>query len=510
MTLTRVGPYTIVRPLGVGGMGSVHVARHDRLQRDVALKLLHPGIVGDVESERRFVREMRIAAGLQHPNLVRVYDGGVADGLPFMAMELIQGVSLESLAAEYAPLSFVHVLAMGSRVADGLALLHREGILHRDVKPSNVLVTPDGVVKVLDFGLARRVDDSRLTADGCVAGTILYLAPEMVFGMPASPATDTWALGCLLYRLLTGRPHVRDSGECTWEERIVNAPIADPSTVVPGVPPPVSRLVMAMLERAHEQRLAEAASVRDRCHELLAAHGGTTWEDALQPGWMGRCRASDAPETAGQAPGRAHAREATMARERVAGAPAADAATVQARRSPHDPERPGRRAPTPGWSRGRPAGPLAVGAAAVALFGLIVLGLRAPESRPDPARSAPGSAPGPSRPTVPTTATTGGPQVPVDGAIYLRWRGLEPCLPKLLQGGLAAEAAMVELRFKSGLDLGREVCYWVHWFELGRWLDDPTQRTAPPRMTGAAKGPMSFLEERPRGQGPPHGRRQSR
>ena len=193
---------------------------HDtRLQRDVALKVLPAETLGDEAARARLVREARLASKLNHPHICTIYEVGEVDGQTFVAMELIEGQSLSARVAE-GPLPVEQVLRDGQQMADALALAHGRGVVHRDFKSANVMVTPDGQVKVLDFGLAKRltgeeladvttVSRHSLTEPGTVAGTLAYMAPEQLRGQPADARSDIWALGVVLYELATGRDRSR-------------------------------------------------------------------------------------------------------------------------------------------------------------------------------------------------------------------------------------------------------------------------------------------------------------
>src|ERR671929_1187047 len=199
------GRYELEELIGTGGMSSVYRA-HDRLlERKVALKILHEHHTRDEDYVERFRREARLAAQLSHPNIVTVIDRGEQEGRQFIVFEYVEGENLKALIEREAPLPERTAVDLALQVADGLAFAHAHGLVHRDVKPQNVLLSREGEVKVTDFGIARSLHlDHGVTQTGTVLGTGEYLAPEQASGQPVSPATDVYSLGVVLWELLTG------------------------------------------------------------------------------------------------------------------------------------------------------------------------------------------------------------------------------------------------------------------------------------------------------------------
>src|SRR3954447_1759312 len=197
--------YELVELVGSGGMSSVYKA-HDRLlQRDAALKVLHSHFLEDEEYVERFRREARAVAQLSHPNIVTVIDRGEADGHQFIVFEFVDGENLKELVHRSGPLPARRAVELALAVADGLAFAHQHELVHRDVKPQNVLLNGDGEAKVTDFGIARSLDvEHGVTQTGTVLGTSNYLSPEQAGGKPVGPATDVYSLGVVLFELLTG------------------------------------------------------------------------------------------------------------------------------------------------------------------------------------------------------------------------------------------------------------------------------------------------------------------
>ncbi|MFP5345811.1 MAG: protein kinase domain-containing protein, partial [Actinomycetes bacterium] len=204
------GRYTVESRIARGGMATVYLATDNRLDRDVALKVMHPHLADDEQFVARFHREAKSAARMSHPSIVAVYDQGTDDGAVYLAMELVPGRTLRDLLDERAPLPPGEALDLLAPVLDALAAAHRAGIVHRDVKPENVLLTEDGGVKVADFGLARAASSAHTgTSTGMLIGTVAYLSPELVLRGIADARTDVYAAGIMLFEMLTGRrPYV--------------------------------------------------------------------------------------------------------------------------------------------------------------------------------------------------------------------------------------------------------------------------------------------------------------
>ena len=212
----RLGPYEIDRLLGKGGMGVVYQARDVKLKRDVAIKILAPEVAADPDRLRRFEQEAQAASALNHPNIATIYGLDAQDGTGFIAMEHVPGRTLADVIPR-SGLDLSHALRYAVQIADALAHAHGHGVIHRDLKPGNVMVTPDDRVKLLDFGLAKlvhpvdggaadatRVTDD-LTAEGLVLGTTRYMSPEQAQGQPLDARTDIFSFGAVLYEMITGR-----------------------------------------------------------------------------------------------------------------------------------------------------------------------------------------------------------------------------------------------------------------------------------------------------------------
>jgi beta-lactam-binding protein with PASTA domain/serine/threonine protein kinase len=275
------GRYRIGPRIARGGMASVHEATDTRLDRTVAIKVMHPGLGNDDEFAARFVREARAAARLSHPNVVAVYDQGDDAGTVYLAMELIDGITLRDVIRKEAPLPPARALALLEPVLSALAAAHRAGLIHRDVKPENVLIADDGRVKVADFGLARAVSaDTHHTATGGVLiGTVSYLAPELVVDGRADARADVYAAGVVLFELLTGtKPH---EGETPIQVayKHVHEDVPPPSTLAPGLPAYVDALVARATARDRGLRPADAAVLLHQVHRVSHALAEGVAED---------------------------------------------------------------------------------------------------------------------------------------------------------------------------------------------------------------------------------------
>ncbi|MGE5133613.1 MAG: serine/threonine-protein kinase [Gemmatimonadota bacterium] len=324
------GRYRLISPLGRGGMGQVWEARDERLGRPVAVKLLTgEALAGRAHAGdlvRRFTREAAVTAGLAHPGVPASYDAGEYEGGLFLVMELVDGCTVGDLTAEHGPLPVAWVAGIGAQVAAVLAVAHERGIVHRDIKPQNVMVTGDGTAKILDFGIAG-LPGQRITSTGVAIGTPAYMAPEQSHGLPATPRTDLYALGCLLYEMLAGEPVFSAPSPAGLMRMHLEQP---PAPLRRGdVPPVLAALVLQLLEKDPARRPADA----------LAAFGGLL-PFVRQPGPLG-----DVDPAAGS---RSGLRLYSLVQARLGTALAADArqaaAAGQAARPPVTPAA-GRRRP---------------------------------------------------------------------------------------------------------------------------------------------------------------------
>jgi len=291
--------YRIEKLLGAGGMGEVYLARDLKLGRMVALKVLPLHFVLDAERLSRFQREARALSSLNHPNLVTIYEVGEAQGLHFIAMELVEGQTLSSLRDK---LSVKELLAIVVQVAEALGAAHQAGIIHRDIKPDNVMVRPDGYAKVLDFGLVKLREVEPVpgapnhTKLGVAMGTLAYMSPEQAAGEPVDQRTDIWSLGVMLYELAAGRkPFTGETRQAT-----INAILStQPNSVVttnPSLPPDLDRILNKALDKDRELRYQTASDFRTDLRRLLreidssasgsGASGAASFEHSEQTRWL--------------------------------------------------------------------------------------------------------------------------------------------------------------------------------------------------------------------------------
>jgi eukaryotic-like serine/threonine-protein kinase len=255
------GRYEIQSRLGSGGMAEVLLARDRGLGRLVALKLLAPSLA-DPTLVERFRREATAIASLNHPNVVVIYDHGVADEQPFIAMEYVDGRTLKQIIGELAPLAPDDAAAYARQALDGLAAAHAVGIVHRDVKPQNLLVREDGTLKVADFGVARSADETMLTQHGSVIGTAEYISPEQAQGELASPASDLYSLGVVLFEMLTGELPFRGELPLAIANQHVLEPAPSVLEINPAVPADLAHVVRRALNKEPSLRYESAAAMR--------------------------------------------------------------------------------------------------------------------------------------------------------------------------------------------------------------------------------------------------------
>jgi len=286
---TRLGPYEITGPLGAGGMGVVYRATDIRLGRQVAIKTLPAALAHDKEQLPRFEREARLLASVNHAHIASVYSLEEIEGTPCIAMELVEGETLERRLRDGA-LPVSDAIEIGQQIALALEAAHEHHVVHRDLKPANIMVTPDGVVKVLDFGLARPIsgnvghDTSGMTAQGAVLGTSGYMSPEQVRGETAGTQADIWAFGCILFEMLSGQPAFGGASAAEKHARVLErAPDLD--SIREDCPEDLRRLVRRCLVKDHRRRLHHIADARIELEEASTGTPKSASENAANTHW---------------------------------------------------------------------------------------------------------------------------------------------------------------------------------------------------------------------------------
>ncbi len=270
MQLAQVGKYRIIEKLGHGAMGEVFRAHDPALGRDVAIKILADRLSGDDAARLRFQREARSAAQLNHPNIITVYDFGEEQGMAYMAMELLEGADLRELIEQRRVGGLEDRLGIMEQILEGLSFAHSRGVFHRDLKPGNIHVLPNGQVKIMDFGLARRAQDAAAT--GVVMGTPYYMAPEQAQGERPTAQTDIFSVGALFYELLSGKRPFTGPTIAAVVFAVVNRDPEPLSVVAPELPPGLDSFVTRALAKAPESRYADASEMLHALH--VAVEGG--------------------------------------------------------------------------------------------------------------------------------------------------------------------------------------------------------------------------------------------
>jgi Tol biopolymer transport system component len=281
---TRLGSYEILAPIGAGGMGEVYRARDSKLGRDVALKVLPEAFAHDADRLSRFQREAKMLASLNHPNIATIFGLEHSDSVQYLVMELVSGETLQEHVKRDGPVPVEEALAIAKQIAEALEAAHEKGIIHRDLKPANVKLTPEGKVKVLDFGLAKAFAGDATSEDlsnsptlsmaatmqGVILGTAAYMSPEQAKGKPVTKATDIWAFGCVLYELLSGHPAFEGDDITEILAAVVRAE-PEWSRLPESTPQSIRLLLRRCLRKDRRQRFQDATDVRIEIEEALGA-----------------------------------------------------------------------------------------------------------------------------------------------------------------------------------------------------------------------------------------------
>ena len=417
--------YALTGRIAAGGMGEVWAATDTVLGRRVAVKLLSPALSEQGDFLERFRAEARNCAALHHPNITTVFDYGEDDGSAFLVLELVPGQPLSQLIADSAPLSAQTTAAILIQAATALEAAHRSGVVHRDVKPANILITPGGTAKLTDFGISRLIDTVPLTRTGQVLGTAQYLSPEQAMGQSATASSDIYALGVVGHEMLTGQvPFDAGSAVGTALAHINQPPPPLPDTVPAGI----RDVILAALAKQPADRPATAASMADALRmpdaSLTSGAASTAVLAAtVLPAAAGLAApstpASGAPASGAPAQTQAKPTSAPPARTQVMPVLAAPAAALPADRPD------GQRHLRPAWLLGTAAALALLGAVAFALPG--VVDSKAPvakaTSSSTPSRSATGRITSPADNTGTTAEVTSPPTDPSSPALHSRARG---------------------------------------------------------------------------------------
>ena len=271
------GRYTVGEMIGTGGMADVYIAQDERLARQVAVKILRSDLAKDPSFVSRFRKEAFAAAGLNHPGIVAVYDSG-EDPAPYIVMELISGHTLRELIHRGERIPLDRALEIGEGILGALEYSHERGIVHRDIKPANIMITEMGDVKVMDFGIARAMDDfgATLTSTWNIVGTAQYLSPEQAMGETADARSDIYSTGCLLFEVLTGRPPFTGDTPVSIAYQHVSGELPKPSSIQPALAGDIDVLLSVALAKKPQDRYQSAGLMLDDVHRLRTGQAVTT------------------------------------------------------------------------------------------------------------------------------------------------------------------------------------------------------------------------------------------
>jgi serine/threonine protein kinase len=279
-SIGRLGHYEVLRVLGQGGFGIVFKAFDEKLQRHVAIKAMNPQLASTSPPRKRFLREARSAAAIKHENIVQVYSVD-EEPLPYLVMEFIDGQTLQHKLDVAGPLEYIEILYLGRQMACGLAAAHAQGLIHRDIKPVNILLE-QGVeqkVKITDFGLARTADDASMTRTGIISGTPMYMAPEQALGTTLDHRTDLFSLGSVLYQMATGRPPFRAANAIAVLKRVIDQTPRPIREIIPDVPEWLCQIIAKLHAKDPDQRFQSATELVDllsHCQAELQRNGRIT------------------------------------------------------------------------------------------------------------------------------------------------------------------------------------------------------------------------------------------
>lgn len=253
--------YELIEKVGEGGMGLVYKAKDHLLSRFVAVKILKPELTEDEEFINKFKKESLSSASLSHPNIVNIYDVGVEDGIYYIVMEFVNGKTLKQVIKEKAPMSYQEVINISRQICQALEHAHNNNIVHRDIKPQNILITKDGIVKVTDFGIARVSNSSTLTNTGSVIGSAYYISPEQARGGYTDGKADIYSLGTVMYEMATGKVPFQGESPVVVALKHIQEEVVKPSKINPDVPVALEDIILKALEKNSSSRYESAAAM---------------------------------------------------------------------------------------------------------------------------------------------------------------------------------------------------------------------------------------------------------
>jgi hypothetical protein len=277
------GRYQVLSELGRGGMGIVYQAYDKQLKEQVAIKLLSPLVSADQEALDRLTREVSLARRVTHPNVIRIHDLSQVNGLHYVSMEYFSGTNLKEHLKRTGPLSLLNAFQILSQICDGLEAAHSQGVIHRDLKSQNIMIGPSGQIKIIDFGLARSMHLAGMTATGLIMGTPEYMSPEQVAGKQVDERADIYALGVILFEMLTGRvPFTGDSAIAVGFQQLKDPP-PRPRSVNPQIPEEVERIILKALEKDPIDRYRTVGEMRQEFAAALPGFVATVTASQATP-----------------------------------------------------------------------------------------------------------------------------------------------------------------------------------------------------------------------------------
>lgn len=266
--------YELIEKIGEGGMSYVYKARCQILDRIVAIKILKEEFSNDQAFVSRFRTEAMAAARLSHPNIVNIYDVGQQDDVYYIVMEYVEGTTLKELIAQEAPLPVGRAIDIAVMICDGIQHAHDKGIIHRDIKPHNILITTNGMVKVADFGIAQAISKKTITFGGNIVGSVHYISPEQAKGEPVTTATDIYSLGCVLYEMLTGKTPFDAESPVTVALKHIHDEVVPPRQINTSIPMALEGIIYRAMEKVPEKRFSSAEKMRNDLLNMDGAYAG--------------------------------------------------------------------------------------------------------------------------------------------------------------------------------------------------------------------------------------------